>query len=111
MCIDVHQLSLHRVYVSFLAELYWTGGSAVAFKSILAARATGSSTQAGGDYAISMAKALGAHVTGCVYALHPDFRGKRPNWTPDSLATGLLTNIVKDAHRVIEAFHGERRRS
>src|SRR5262245_7234522 len=81
------------------------------FKSILAGIAPGEGMQAAGDYAISMAAALGAHVTGCSYALHPDFKGRGISWLSDDIIEGHLKKVVKEAHDAVGLFQDMAKKS
>jgi nucleotide-binding universal stress UspA family protein len=76
----------------------------VSFKSILASLAPIEVKQAGGEFAISMAEALKAHVTACTYALDPSTPGSGLPWFPDDLVESHMANVVKAAQVTIQNF-------
>lgn len=74
-------------------------------KNILAAIAPGEQKQAGAEYAISMGAAFNAHVTGCSYALHPEFHGSGLPWFPDELIASHLKKVTMEAQGSLTRFH------
>jgi nucleotide-binding universal stress UspA family protein len=77
-------------------------GDKMSFKSILAALAPTEDKQAGPEYAISMAQALKAHVTGASYVLDPYVRGVP--WLAEDLVASHVSALVDKAKIVAEHF-------
>jgi nucleotide-binding universal stress UspA family protein len=67
------------------------------FKSILAPLAPSEDKQAGAEFAVSMAEALGARVTACAYALYPEALGLGVSWFPKELIQSHLGKVTKAA--------------
>ena len=67
------------------------------FKSILAPLAPSEDKQAGAEFAVSMAEALGARVSVFAYALYPDAPGRGLPWSPKGIIENHLAKATKAA--------------